>query len=48
MAEQANMTGLSDEEARTIHAGFMQVFGLYIAIAVVAHILMWMYKPWFS
>jgi light-harvesting complex 1 beta chain len=43
-----NLSGLSDQEAREVHGGFVQVMILFVAIAVVAHILMWMWKPWIT
>ena len=39
-------TYLTPEEAQEIHKGFMGTFVLYVAIALVAHALMWAYKPW--
>lgn len=41
-------TYLTPEEAQEIHKGFMGTFVLYVAIALVAHGLMWAYKPWFG
>jgi len=41
-------THLTPEEAQEIHKGFMGTFALYTLIAVVAHGLMWAYKPWFG
>ncbi|MEM1197510.1 MAG: light-harvesting antenna LH1, beta subunit [Pseudomonadota bacterium] len=41
-------TYLTPEEAQEIHKGFMSTFTLYVSIAVVAHVLMWAYKPWFG
>lgn len=41
-------TYLTDAEAQEIHKGFMGTFTLYVAIALVAHALMWAYKPWFG
>lgn len=38
---------MTDEEAKEIHKSFMGVTTLYIGIAVVAHVLMWAYAPWF-
>ncbi|MBD2841115.1 MULTISPECIES: light-harvesting antenna LH1, beta subunit [Erythrobacter] len=40
-------THLTPEEAKEIHKGFMGTFTLYVAIAVVAHALVWFDKPWF-
>jgi light-harvesting complex 1 beta chain len=38
---------MTDEEAKEIHKSFMGVTMLYVGIASVAHILMWIYAPWF-
>jgi light-harvesting complex 1 beta chain len=38
---------LTEQQAKELHASFMTVTVLYVAIAVVAHILMWMWRPWF-
>lgn len=39
-------THLTPEEAQEIHKGFMGTFALYTVVALVAHALMWAYKPW--
>jgi light-harvesting complex 1 beta chain len=39
-------SGLTDEQAREVHGYFMSVTTVYVAIAVVAHLLMWIWKPW--
>jgi len=39
-------SGLSDDEAKELHGNFVVVTMVYIGIAVVAHILMWMWRPW--
>lgn len=39
-------SGLSEEEARSFHAVFMRSFMGFTAVAVVAHILVWMWRPW--
>ena len=41
------VSGLTEQEAKELHSGFMTMTILYVAIAVVAHILMWMWRPWF-
>lgn len=38
-------THLTPEEAQEIHKGFMGTFTLYVVIALVAHALLWAYKP---
>ena len=40
------LSGMSDGEAREFHSLFMTSFIIFTAIAVVAHILVWMWRPW--
>jgi light-harvesting complex 1 beta chain len=40
------MSGLTDQEAKEFHGIFMQGFTIFTAIAIVAHILVWMWRPW--
>lgn len=42
----SNLSGLTDDQAREFHSVFMRSFGIFTAIAVVAHILVWMWRPW--
>jgi light-harvesting complex 1 beta chain len=44
--DKGTMSGLSIQEAREVHGGVMQMTFVYIAIALVAHFLMWVWKPW--
>lgn len=48
MAESSNvsLSGLTESEAREVHGFFIQGFLIFTAIAVVAHILVWMWRPW--
>ena len=39
-------SGLSDEQARELHGQFMGMTMVYVGIAVVAHVLMWVWRPW--
>jgi len=41
-----NLSGLTDQEAREVHGYFMQLMIVFIGIALVAHLLMWMWRPW--
>lgn len=43
---EVTLSGLSDMEAREFHSLFMMSFIIFTAIAVVAHILVWMWRPW--
>jgi light-harvesting complex 1 beta chain len=41
-------TYLTDDEAKEIHGAFMGTFTLYVGIALVAHAMMYAWKPWFQ
>ncbi len=45
--ERRSLTGLTDQEAQEFHKFFIQGFLMFTAVAVVAHILVWMWRPWF-
>lgn len=44
--DQGSMTGLTEAEAKAFHGLFMSGFLGFTAVAVVAHILVWMWRPW--
>lgn len=46
MADKLDLNNLTDEQAKEIHAGFMQYTTIFIGIAVVAHLLTWIWRPW--
>ncbi len=47
MAEDRDSpSGLSDSEAKEFHKVFVMSFTIFTVIAVVAHILAWMWRPW--
>ena len=37
---------MTDEEAQEIHKGFTGTMAIYVGIALVAHLLVWLDKPW--
>jgi light-harvesting complex 1 beta chain len=39
-------SGLTDTEAREFHSIFVTSFLVFVGVAVVAHILAWMWRPW--
>ena len=41
-----SISGLSENEAKEFHGVFMTSFLGFTAIAVLAHILVWMWRPW--
>lgn len=47
MAEnRGSLTGLTDQQAQEFHAIFMKSFMIFVIVAVVAHILVWFWRPW--
>ena len=41
------MSGLSAKEAKEFHKYFMMSTIAYVVIAIVAHFLVWQWRPWF-
>ena len=39
-------SGLTDSEAREFHSIFVTSFIAFTAIAIVAHFLVWQWRPW--
>jgi len=39
-------SGLTPEEAQELHKAFMQGFIGFTLVAVVAHFLVWQWRPW--
>jgi light-harvesting complex 1 beta chain len=47
MAEMdKSLTGLSESEAKEFHGIFVTSFIIFTVIAIVAHILVWSWRPW--
>ncbi|MEO1293311.1 MAG: light-harvesting antenna LH1, beta subunit [Pseudomonadota bacterium] len=47
MAEhKSSWTGLTDAEAKELHEVYISGMILFVAVAVVAHILVWLWRPW--
>jgi len=46
MADNQSLSGLTEEEAREFHGLFMGGFSVFMGIAILAHILVWGYRPW--
>ena len=42
----SSLSGLTESEAREFHSIFMTSFVMFTVIAVIAHILAWMWRPW--
>ncbi|MBT8447254.1 MAG: light-harvesting protein [Gammaproteobacteria bacterium] len=46
MADQS-MTGFTPDQAKEFHGFYLQGMMIFVAIAVVAHFLTWLWRPWF-
>jgi len=46
MAEDKSYSGLTEAQAKEFHKIFVTSFILFLGIAIVAHILAWMWRPW--
>ena len=41
-----SLSGLTENEAKEFHGIFMTSFILFTIIAIIAHVLVWMWRPW--
>lgn len=41
-----SLSGLNEDEAKEFHGVFMTSFLGFTAVAVLAHILAWIWRPW--
>ena len=44
--EHGSLSGLSESEAKEFHSIFMTSFVIFVLIAIAAHVLVWMWRPW--
>jgi light-harvesting complex 1 beta chain len=44
--DRSSPSGLTEEEAKEFHSGFITMFAIFTAIALVAHFLVWTWRPW--
>ena len=49
MAEdpRSSLSGLNSDEAKAFHSFFVTGFIAFTIIAIIAHILVWQWRPWF-
>lgn len=45
--KRESLTGLTDAEAQEFHKFMIQGFLGFLATSLVAHILVWNWRPWF-
>ncbi len=39
-------TYLTDAEAKELHKGFIASMAFFVLVAVIAHFLVWVWRPW--
>jgi len=44
--ERDTLSGLTEAEAKEFHGIFMTSFIAFVIICAVAHVLVWMWRPW--
>jgi light-harvesting complex 1 beta chain len=42
-----SLSGLTEHEAKEFHSIFITSFIIFTVVAVIAHILVWNWRPWF-
>jgi len=49
MADKSDLsfTGLTDQQAQELHSVYLRGLWLFVTIAVVAHVAVFMWRPWF-
>ncbi len=46
MAENQSLSGLTEAQAQEFHGLFMSAMAAFVIAVVVAHVLVWAYRPW--
>ena len=46
VVNEGTLSGLTETEAKEFHSVFMTSFLVFVIVAVIAHILAWMWRPW--
>lgn len=44
--DRSSWTGLNDEEAQEFHNYYLQGTVIFTVVAIVAHYLVWIWRPW--
>ena len=44
--EAGTLSGMTEREAQEFNGLFMTSFLVFVGIAIVAHILVWIWRPW--
>lgn len=38
---------MTDDEAKEFHKGYVASMAFFVTVAIIAHIFMWAWRPWF-
>lgn len=44
---EATLSGMTNNEAKEFHGAFIMGFIGFTIVAIIAHVLVWMWRPWF-
>jgi light-harvesting complex 1 beta chain len=44
--DRSSLSGLTEAEAQEFHGLFIKSFIAFMVIAIIAHFLVWMWRPW--
>jgi light-harvesting complex 1 beta chain len=44
--QNGSLTGLTEKEAKEFHGIFITSFIIFTVIAIIAHFLVWQWRPW--
>lgn len=44
--DRPSLSGLTEAEALEFHSIFVKSFIGFVVIAIIAHVLVWMWRPW--
>ena len=47
MADGGSLSGLTESEAKEFHGLFVTSFIGFVVVAIIAHFLVWQWRPWF-
>lgn len=45
--KRSSLSGLTPDEAKEFHGVFVTGFVAFTVIAIIAHFLVWQWRPWF-
>ena len=45
-SDRSSLSGLTEAEAKEFHSLFMMSFIAFTVIAIIAHFLVWSWRPW--